>query len=182
MSAHPTVRVVAEELEVWTVFVQGVAGRLGSPRAEALLHQLGGLPVKRSRATGLLGSYAHRGAQPLYIRLQPLQERALMRTTLLHELAHACEHLLAPDPGRHRCSHGPAWRAWALAFAIPPSRSGRSRALEELRRQRLKPVAVCDRCGQVFHRQRHLSRRRSWVHPECGNGRIVPVSPGSGRD
>lgn len=179
MSVPPTVRSIATELDVWTVFEQGVVDRVGRHVAEELLGILAALPVKPSRATGLLGSYAHRGGQALCIRLQPLQERTLMQTTLLHELAHACEHLLAADPRRHRCSHGPAWRAWALAFGIPPSRSSSSRALEELRQQRLKPVAVCARCGRVFHRLRRLPRRRNWVHPECGNGRIVPLAPGS---
>lgn len=177
MAVLSTVRTVAMELEVWTVFEQAVLGRVDRLRAEELLGVLGALPVKTSRATGLLGSYAHCGGQALCIRLQPRQERELMQVTLLHELAHACEHLLAPDPRRHRCSHGPAWRAWALAFGIPPSRSSRSGALEDLRQQRLKPVAVCARCGCVFHRLRRLSRRRNWVHPECGNGRIVPFAP-----
>jgi hypothetical protein len=178
MNTPSTVRTIAAELDVWTLVEQAVSGRVDSPKAEALLGALATLPVKTSRATGLLGSYAHRGGQALCIRLQPRQERELMRTTLLHELAHACEHLLAPDPHRHRCSHGPAWRAWALAFGIPPSRSSRSRALEDLRQQRLKPVAVCARCGCVFHRLRRLPQRRQWVHPECGNGRIVPLTPG----
>jgi len=175
-------RDVARQLGVWDTFVLGVATRIGAERATALVDRLKVLPVRASRATGLLGSYAHRGGEPLCIRLQSLQEPGLLRTTLLHELAHACEHLLAAEPRRHRCSHGPAWRAWALAFAIDPGRSARSPALAELRRQRLKPVAVCARCGCVFHRKRRLPHRRSWVHPECGNGRIVPLPPGDGRD
>jgi len=173
--ALSTVRTVALELEAWDIFAQGVTALVGSVRAAEILHVLGSLPVKPSRATGLLGSYAHCGARPLCIRLQPLQERPLLRTTLLHELAHACEHLLAPDPHRHRCTHGPAWRAWALAFGIDPSPRGRSPALSRLRRERLKPVAFCERCGCVFHRLRRLPARRAWVHPECGNGRVVPV-------
>jgi hypothetical protein len=36
-------------------------------------------------------------------------------------------------------------------------------------------VAVCERCGCVFHRLRRLARRRKWVHPECGNGLVVPL-------
>jgi len=163
------------ELEAWDTFTNGISMQIGSMRAAEILQLLGALPVKASRATGLLGSYAHRGGQPLCIRLQPLQERPLLRTTLLHELAHACEHLLAPDPRRHRCTHGPAWRAWALAFGIDPSRSGRSPTLSSLRREKLKPVAFCERCGCVFHRLRRLPARRAWVHPECGNGRVVPM-------
>jgi hypothetical protein len=175
-------RNVARQLDVWDIFVLGVTTRIGAARATALVDRLQGLPVRASRATGLLGSYAHRGGEPQCIRLQPLQEPGLLRTTLLHELAHACEHLLAPEPRRHRCSHGPAWRVWAQVFAIDLGRSARSPALAELRRQRLKPVAVCARCGCVFHRQRRLPHRRSWVHPECGNGRIVPLPPGPGGD
>jgi hypothetical protein len=171
-----TVRAVADEIGVWEAFATGVAGGLDPAGAAALIERLGNLPVKSSRATGLLGSYAHRGGEPLCIRLQSLQEPALLRATLLHELAHACEHLTAPHPRRHRCTHGPTWRAWALTFGIAPQRSGQSAALLSLRQERLKPVAVCERCGCVFHRLRRLPTRRKWVHPECGNGRVVPVS------
>ena len=178
MSALRTVRSHALELGVWEAFVTGVFGRLNPAGAALLTARLGELPVRPSRATGLLGSYAHRGGEPLCIRLQPLQEPALLRSTLLHELAHACEHLTASHPRRHRCTHGPAWRAWALAFGIAPQRSGQSAALHTLRQERLKPVAVCERCGCVFHRLRRLPVRRNWVHPECGNGRVVPVAAG----
>ena len=173
-----TVRAVAGEIGVWNAFVAGVRAHLAPADATALIERLGHLPVRSSRAAGLLGSYAHRGGEPLCIRLQPLQEPALLRTTLLHELAHACEHLTAPHPHRHRCSHGPAWRAWALAFGIAPQRSGQSAALHRLRQERLRPVAVCERCGCVFHRLRRLPARRRWVHPQCGNGRVVPVTTG----
>ncbi|TLM65261.1 MAG: hypothetical protein FDZ69_10700 [Deltaproteobacteria bacterium] len=175
-----TVRSVALELGVWETFVAGTTGRLGAPGAAALIERLGALPVKPSRATGLLGSYAHRGGEPVCIRLQLLQEPDLLRTTLLHELAHACEHQSAPRPQRHRCGHGPAWQGWALAFGITPQRSGRSPALQSLRQARLRPVAVCERCGCVFQRLRRLPARRSWVHPECGNGRVVPIPAKSG--
>ena len=176
-----TVRAMAEKLGVWEVFVRGVAGTLGGEAALALIDRLAALPVRPSHAVGLLGSYVHRGAEPLCIRLQLRQEPALLRSTLLHELAHACEHLTANRPGRHRCTHGPAWKSWAGAFGIVPARTAHSPALRELRRERLKPVAVCERCGCVFHRLRRLPARRSWVHPECGNGRVVPV-PAGGRE
>jgi hypothetical protein len=167
---------LARQSGVWETFATGIASHLGAAGAAELMERLGGLPVRASRATGLLGSYAHRGGEPLCIRLQPLQEPELLRTTLLHELAHACEHLTAPRPHRHRCGHGPTWRAWALAFGIVPQRRGHSAALNALRQTRLKPVAVCERCGCIFHRLRRLPARRSWVHPECGNGRVVPIS------
>jgi hypothetical protein len=175
-----TVATLAKQIGVWELFARGVAGRLDAVGADALIERLGGLPIKSSRATGLLGSYAHRGGEPLYIRLQPLQEAELLRTTLLHELAHACEHLTSPQPHRHRCGHGPVWRAWALAFDIAPQRRGQSAALNTLRHERLKPVAVCERCGCVFRRLRRLPARRNWVHPECGNGRVVPIPAGRG--
>jgi len=171
-----TVRAVADDLGVWETFVRGVCSRIGNERAQVLIDCLGTLPVHASHAVGLLGSYAHRGADPLGVRLQMRQEVELLRITLLHELAHACDHLTAPDPRRHRCTHGPGWRLWARAFAIAPERKGHSPALGELRRSRLKPVAVCERCGCVFHRLRRLSRNRQWIHPECGNGRVVPLS------
>lgn len=173
--AASTVRKVADTLGVWDAFVQGVTLRLAGDEAQTVVDRLGALPVKTSRATGLLGSYAHCGSEPLCIRLQPRQEPDLLRTTLLHELAHACEHLTSPQPQRHRCGHGPSWQAWARAFGIAPQRRGRSATLSALRQERLKPVAVCERCGCVFHRLRRLSARRLWVHPECGNGRVVPI-------
>lgn len=170
-----TVRVIADEFDVWETFAAGVASRLASVEAVALMERIGHLPVKASHAVGLLGSYVHRGGEPLCIRLQPRQEPELIRTTLLHELAHACEHLTSPQPHRHRCSHGLSWKLWTLAFDIAPQRSGKSFALNNLRQERLKPVAVCERCGCVFQRLRRLPARRSWVHPECGNGRVVPL-------
>jgi len=171
-----TVHAIADELDVWETFAAGVANRLDFVAAAALIERVGHLPVRASHAVGLLGSYAHCGGEPVCIRLQPRQEPELLRTTLLHELAHACEHLTAPQPHRHRCGHGPAWRAWALAFDIAPQRSGKSFALNNLRQERLKPVAVCERCGCVFQRLRRLPARRNWVHPECGNGRVVPLA------
>lgn len=170
-----TVQELSLQLGVWNVFSAGVAVRLGPEQAVPLIGRIGCLPVRASRATGLLGSYAHRGGEPCCIRLQMSQEPELLRTTLLHELAHACEHLAAPQPRRHRCGHGPAWREWAVAFGIVPRHSGQSAALRALRQERLKPVAVCERCGRVFYRLRRLSPRRTWLHPECGSGRVVPL-------
>lgn len=174
-----TVRELAEELGVWERLVAGVTVRLGAKAAAVLITRLGGITVEPSRAVGLLGCYVHRGAEPLGIRLQPRQEPELLAATLLHELAHACEHLTAPRPARHRCGHGQRWREWALAFGIEPASRCRSAALSELRQQRLKPVAVCERCGCVFQRLRRLPADRSWVHPQCGNGRIVPLPSGA---
>ena len=171
-----TVKVVAEDIGIWGKFIRGVASLLEEQAARELIDRLATLPVRSSHAVGLLGSYAHRSAEPLCIRLQPHQEPALLRSTLLHELAHACDHLTAPNPHRHRCRHGAAWKKWAQAFDISPTRAGHSPALRQLREERLKPVAVCERCGCIFHRLRRLPARRHWVHPECGNGRVVPWS------
>ena len=170
-----TVADMAGELGVLESFKLGVTGRLDANAARALIGRLAVLPVRASHAVGLLGSYVHRGAEPVVIRLQMAQERALLGVTLLHELAHACEHLTAANPQRHRCSHGPHWREWAEAFAIAPVRTTRSDALGALRAARLKPVAVCEKCGCVFHRLRRLPRRRQWLHPQCGNGRVVAL-------
>ena len=175
------VEYLAKELEVWERFGRGVSRCVAGEEATLLVRRLGSLPVHPSRAVGLLGSYLHRGPEPLAIRLQPCQEAAQLGITLLHELAHACDHLTAADPGRHRCTHGPHWRHWARAFAIDPVVAGHSPALADLRRARLKPVAVCERCGTVFHRLRRLAARRRWLHPQCGNGRIVPLPESLGR-
>jgi hypothetical protein len=176
------VEYLAKKHEVWECFVRGVCCRLPSEDAKPLILCLGHLPVRASHAVGLLGAYLHRGPTPLGIRLQPRQEPAQLGITLLHELAHACDHLTAVDPSRHRCSHGPGWRRWAQAFAIDPVTAGHSPALAALRRARLKPVAVCERCGTVFHRLRRLSGRRRWVHPQCGNGRVLPLPAVTGRE
>jgi len=175
------VEYLAKELEVWECFVRGVDSRIVGEEGRILVSRLGTLPVRPSHAVGLLGSYLHRGPEPLAIRLQPYQETTQLGITLLHELAHACDHLTAVDPGRHRCTHGPNWRLWARTFAIDPVVVGHSPALSELRRSRLKPVAVCERCGTVFHRLRRLAARRRWTHPQCGNGRIVPLPVSTGR-
>jgi len=171
-----TVERVAIELGVWTTFVHGVQSSLDSLAAQRLIDQLGSLPVRSSHAVGLLGSYAHRGGEPVAIRLQLAQETGLLKVTLLHELAHACEHLTAANPKRHRCTHGPRWQQWAKAFGIAPERTARSAALGALRAARLKPVAVCEKCGCVFHRLRRLPRRQQWLHPQCGNGKIRALS------
>jgi hypothetical protein len=175
-----TVREAATELGVWEPFTRGVVARLDPDAARQLIDRLGALPVRASHAVGLLGSYVHRGGEPIAVRLQPAQERPLQGTTLLHELAHACEHLNSADPRRHRCTHGAAWRGWAEAFGIAPERVARSAALGALRAARLKPVAVCETCGCVFLRLRRLPRRRQWLHPQCGNGRVVAL-PARGR-
>jgi hypothetical protein len=117
----------------------------------------------------------HRGGEPVAIRLQLAQERDLLGVTLLHELAHACEHLTSANPRYHRCTHGLHWQGWAATFGITPARASRSAALGALRASRLKPVAVCEQCGCVFHRLRRLPSRRQWLHPQCGNGRVVAL-------
>lgn len=170
------VRALAEELQVWQGFVGAVQRRLPGVVADVLITRIGNLPVRDSRAVGLLGSYQHRGSEPLAIRLQSRQERTQLGITLLHELAHACDHLTAVAPYRHRCTHGRGWRSWAQAFAIAPVAASRSPALAALRQARLKPVAVCERCGTVFHRVRRLPARRRWLHPQCGNGRVLPLA------
>ena len=170
-----TVAGVAAQLGVWECFRQGVESRLETAAARTLIERLGDLPVRSSHAVGLLGSYAHRGGEPVAIRLQFAQEPGLLKVTLLHELAHACEHLTAANPKRHRCTHGACWQQWAGAFGIAPERTGRSAALGVLRAARLKPVAVCEKCGCVFHRLRRLPQRRQWLHPQCGNGKITAL-------
>jgi len=175
-----SVRNVAEEMGLWDAFTRGVTKRVGPDQAAVLIDRLSTLPVRTSHAVGLLGSYVHRGDSPVAIRLQPAQEADLLRGTFLHELAHACEHLTSPNPAHHRCRHGANWRSWAEAFGISPDRVARSVSLGALRAARLKPVAICEKCGCVFHRLRRLPRRRQWLHPQCGNGRVVALPARAG--
>jgi len=173
-----TVRFVAEELGAWDRFLAGVRVRLEKGAAEALIHRVASLPVKPSRATGSLGAYVFRGREPICVRLQFRQETELLKETILHELAHACDHLTRHPGEPYRRAHGKPWRTWAQALGIDPSRTAHSQVLHELRESRLKVVAVCQKCGFEFRRLRYLNkkqRKRQWVHPACGNGQVLAV-------
>lgn len=162
-----TVARLAMELGLWDSIKARIL-EFAPDRSASLLEQLAVLPVRRSRATRSLGAYVSREGVPVCIRLQFAQESENLKQTLLHEIAHACDHLIS-QPGRHyRKAHGPAWQLWARALGTTADRRGNSEALRRLHQQRLKPVAVCRRCGAELLRVRRLNRRRSYLHVNCG--------------
>ncbi|MDH3998218.1 MAG: SprT-like domain-containing protein [Desulfuromonadales bacterium] len=160
-----TVKDLAIELGLWDDINQHVRA-FDAANAPKLLQQLAELPVKRSHATRRLGSYVSRDGQPHSIRLQFAQEPENLKQTLLHEIAHLCDHLTSPKATRR--GHGPRWKAWATALGINVKSCGESEALAQLQQQRLKLVAVCQKCGAEFKRIRRLSRGRRYYHTECG--------------
>ncbi len=164
------VRTLAEQLLLWSRITSVVTGSAD----ERLLERIARVPVKKSRATRSLGAYISRGAEPVCIRLQFAQEQDQLKDTLLHEIAHACDHL-SQLPGRpYRRAHGPSWRNWAAALGVAPERCGQSEQLAKLHRQRLKLVGICQTCGTEFRRVRRLNRRRRYTHPSCG-GLVIPI-------
>jgi len=168
-----TVEMLARELGLWDALKINIRTQAGEG-AEALLKQLSGLPVRPSRATRSLGSYLSRDGVPVCIRLQFAQEPDNLRQTLLHEIAHVCDHLSRQPGRRYRQAHGKSWQQWARALGTSVERLGSSEALQHLYRQRVKLVAVCQRCGAELHRTRRLNRRHSYLHVNCG-GRLRPL-------
>jgi predicted SprT family Zn-dependent metalloprotease len=168
-----TVEILAIKLGLWTEIREKIKGQAGD-QEQWLLEQLAPLPIRRSRATRSLGSYVSRKGVPVCIRLQFAQEPENLKQTLLHEIAHACDHLVNQLGRQYRRAHGAQWQAWAKAFGTPAKSCGDSEALKQLYQQRLKLVAVCQRCGAEYRRIRAFNRRRKYFHAECG-GRLRPV-------
>jgi predicted SprT family Zn-dependent metalloprotease len=168
-----TVELLARELGLWAALKRNVGTQAGE-RAAALLEQLAGLPVRPSRATRSLGSYTSCDGIPVCIRLQFAQEPDNLSQTLLHEIAHVCDHLTRQPGRRYRQAHGAGWQLWARTLGATTQRLGSSENLQRLYQQRIKLVAVCQRCGAKLHRARRLNRQRSYLHVTCG-GQLRPV-------
>lgn len=162
----------ATRYAVWERIAQAAVSLVDE--ADLLLKQIGDIPVLASAATRTLGSYHSRGAQPRCIRIQLAQEPDNLIHTLLHEVAHLCDHLVTFQGRAYRGGHGSGWRRWALALNISPSRHGHSPAVAALHQQRLKIVAVCERCSEPIYRVRRLPRRQRYRHKQCG-GLLRPV-------
>ena len=169
-----TVRSLADQLNVWAQINGAACQILGVKEGAILLDGIAHLPVRRSRATRTLGSYASRAGKAWCIRLQFALEPDLLKETFLHELAHACDHLTNQPDQNYRRAHGTGWKGWAAALGIEGRVRGQSEILSRLYRQKLKPVAVCRRCGAEFHRVRRLNRRRKYIHQVCG-GQLDPL-------
>ncbi|HKI51459.1 MAG TPA: SprT-like domain-containing protein [Geothermobacteraceae bacterium] len=174
MQHKMTVASCAAELDVAAKISSGIATLLPPAQAKALFSAVMKLPVRSSRALRSLGSYISKGGRPVCIRLQFRQERELLAETLLHEIAHLCDHLSNQHGRPYRQAHGPGWQSWAEAFGISARRTGKSQVLCEIHEQRLKLVAVCLGCGLEVRRLRRLNRGTRYIHPGCG-GRLQPV-------
>ncbi len=166
-----TVKQFALRDALWPQLATAIEGFLPGAAAGKLLLRIAEVPIQSSRATRSLGAYVSRAGLPVCIRLQFAQEADNLRETFLHELAHLCDHLSNQPGKRYRRAHGPDWQQWAALLGIEAKRCGRSVALEKLYQQRLKPVAICQRCGAEFQRTRRLSQRRKYFHRSCG-GRL----------
>ena len=164
-----TVKQIAAELNLWTQIEVAVENSLIDISPAKLLAQVGAIPIKKSWATRRLGAYVTLGDIPVCIRLQMAQEPENLKQTLLHEVAHACDHLSSKrDNKRSRLSHGDSWKGWATSLGISPLRCGESQALKQLYQQRLKLVAKCKKCGAEIHRLRRLNKKRIYLHSACG--------------
>jgi len=166
-----TVQDLAGQLGLWER-LQGIIS--AEAKDGRLAARVGCLPVRRSNASTRLGSYLCCGGEAVSIRLQFNQERDLLAETLLHEIAHACDHLDNQNGEVYRGAHGAGWQAWMRAFGLAPRCRGRSEELTRIYRQRLKVVAVCNRCGLEIHRLRRLNSRRRYLHADCG-GELLSV-------
>ena len=165
-----TVEKLALGLGLWAEISNRIIGAHGR-NGQNLLDRLTQLPVKGSRATRTLGSYVSRDGIPVCIRLQFAQEPDNLRQTLLHEIAHFCDQQSRPVGQQYRQSHGLSWQYWAKVLGTAPTRCGSSENLRRLYQQRVKLIAVCQRCGAQLHRARRLNRRRNYLHLNCG-GRL----------
>jgi len=175
MQVQQTTAQIATELDIIRRIRNGIESMLPDESAAHLLETVLQLPIRSSHALRSLGSYISRGGKPTCIRLQFRQEPKLLAETLLHEIAHLCDHLTNQNGRPYRQAHGTGWQQWARAFSIPAKRCGQSQALREIHQKRLKLVAVCQRCGTEIRRLRRLNRGTRYIHPECG-GRLRPIS------
>lgn len=162
------VRELGEKLCLWAQIEAAARLRCDSGRVSWLLEQVGRIPVQHSRATSRLGSYVFRGREPVCIRLQFAQEADSLRQTFLHEIAHACDHLMDKGNQQQRVRHDRSWQLWAQALGISPAVRGQSAVLSSLHKRRKKLVAVCQVCGVRIYRVRQLNRKGIYIHPACG--------------
>jgi len=170
-----TVKQIADEFSLWQQIETAVNGILMEGSAPALLEKIARIPIHKSRATRRLGAYVSMGSEAVCIRLQFAQEADNLKQTFLHEVAHACDHLSRTKKQlAYRRAHGSSWKAWAKELGISPRCCGESEAIQQLHQQRVKLIAICQKCGAEFHRVRRLNRNRSYTHQNCG-GKIKPV-------
>ncbi len=174
-----SVRALADDLQVWPRIEIAVRDRfrdvaMGQRGAEVRIEGLAPIPCQAGRAPTRLGAFVSRGREAVCIRIQFAQEEEALCETLLHEVAHACDHLSGDWFRSGEVSHGPSWRAWARALGIDPARRGSSEKLLALHKSRRKVVAICTRCGFDLVRIRRLNRGTRYVHRRCG-GYLVSV-------
>lgn len=141
---------------------------LGDARAlaETLMarHALAGWTFAFDRARRRLGScQPGRHRITLSAPLTRLNHEAVIRDTVLHEIAHA----LTPGAG-----HGPAWRAACLRVGAKPERCAADGDVV------LPPAPyalVCDRCGSHYARFRRTRGRYVCGHCRSASGVAAPL-------
>lgn len=148
-------------------------------------HGLGSWRFRFDHAKRRLGS-CHYGQRTITLSrpLVLLNDEAVVRDTILHEIAHA----LTPGAG-----HGPAWRRMALSVGAAPHRCAE---VNGLNMPPARYLLVCDGCGSELPRYRRPRQRyvckACWARFERGAGprpaplRVtfneVQVTPGLGLD
>lgn len=143
-------------------------------------HGLVGWRFRYDHARRRLGC-CHYGSRTISLSrpLVLLNGEAVVRDTLLHEIAHA----LTPGAG-----HGPAWRRQAAALGAAPRRCADA---GEVRMPPAPYVLVCDGCGARLPRYRRPRRRLvcrpCWERHARGMAprptplRVVPQATAGGR-
>jgi len=141
---------------------------LGDARAlaESLMarHGLEGWSFSFDRARRRLGS-CRPGQRRITLSapLTRLNDEAVMRDTILHEIAHA----LAPGDG-----HGRAWRAACRQVGARPERCAGN---GEVVLPRAPYALVCDRCGTHYARFRRTRGRYLCGRCRTAGGEAAPL-------
>ncbi len=93
-----------------------------------------------------------------------------LRTTLIHEYAHL---LAVQRHGPLAASHGACWKQAMHDLGATPERTHRYEVQRNNAQQQV--TYQCKRCGAKIVRARRLSKKRKYVHANCG-GRISLLS------
>jgi len=92
-----------------------------------------------------------------------LKDEKAVIETLVHEYAHL---LAVARHGARAAGHGPAWQRAMLDLGQQPKVRHNYEVERNTARQSV--TYVCVRCGRSIVRSRRLSKRRRYVHANCG--------------
>lgn len=136
-----------KELDEWMAQILGELKALGIPVSKAIDPHV----RINTRAKRRLGCcFYMEGRCLIEVSAAILEDRELLRLTLVHELLHTC-------PGCR--NHGDRWKAYALqagnAFGMDIHRTvAMEGPIEPLRRESVKYVLICESCGKRIERMR----------------------------